>query len=148
MAVYVWIRYKGGYAIGSFISLGLDFILMFGFFSVTGLEFSQVAIAVVLTGIGYSINDKIVNYDRIEENAKKYHKMPTNELIDLSVNEMLGRTMLTSISTMLGMIAMLVFAGGVLGDFAIAMLFSIVEGTFTSIFVSNACLMNFNIRDR
>jgi SecD/SecF fusion protein len=73
--------------------------------------------------------------------------MPTDELIDLSVNEMLSRTMLTSISTMLGMIAMLVFAGGVLGDFAISMLFSIVEGTLTSIFVSNACLMNFRIRE-
>jgi SecD/SecF fusion protein len=72
--------------------------------------------------------------------------MPTDELIDLSVNEMLSRTLLTSVSTMLGMIAMLVFAGGVLGDFAIAMLFSIVEGTLTSIFVSNACLMNFDIR--
>ena len=72
MAIYVWIRYKGGYAVGAFVSLFLDFVLMFGFFSVTGLEFNQTAIAVILTGIGYSINDKIVNYDRIDENVKKY----------------------------------------------------------------------------
>ena len=147
MAVYVWIRYKGGYAIGAFISLAFDFLLMFGFFSVTGLEFSQVAIAVILTGAGYSINDKIVNYDRITENVRKYHKMPTDELIDLSVSEMFVRTQLTSITTALGMIALLVFAGGIFSAFAIAMLFSIVSGTLSSIFVSNALLINFNIRD-
>jgi preprotein translocase SecF subunit len=147
MSIYVWIRYRGGYAIGSFISLSLDFIMMFGFFSIIGLEFSQTAIAVILTGVGYSINDKIVNYDRIMENSRKYHKMPTMELIDLSVNEMLSRTLMTSISTALAMAALLVFAGGILGEFAIAMLFCIVEGTLSSIFVSNACLIHFNIRE-
>jgi preprotein translocase SecF subunit len=147
MAIYVWIRYKGGYAVGSLISLLMDFILAFGFFSIMGLEFSQSAIAVILTGVGYSINDKVVNYDRIMENSKKYLKMPTSDLIDLSVNEMLSRTMLTSISTMLGMVAMLVFAGNVLGDFAIAMLFCIISGTLTSIYVSNVCLIHFKIRE-
>ncbi|MDR1027547.1 MAG: protein translocase subunit SecF [Rickettsiales bacterium] len=148
MAVYVWIRYRGGYAVGSFLALSLDFFLMFGFYSIAGLEFSQTAIAVILTGIGYSINDKIVNYDRIEENAKKYKTMPTDQLIDLSVNEMFVRTQITSVSTALGMMAMLIFAGGTLGDFALAMLFSIFEGTLSSIFVSNALLMNFNIREK
>lgn len=147
MSMYVWIRYRGGYAIGAFISLSLDFIMMFGFFSIVGLEFSQTAIAVILTGVGYSINDKIVNYDRIMENSQKYHKMPTINLIDLSVNEMLSRTLMTSISTALAMIALLVFATGVLGEFAIAMLFCIVEGTLSSIFVSNACLIHFKIRE-
>ena len=83
MAVYVWIRYRGGYAVGALVSLFLDFVLMFGFFSITGLEFNQTAIAVILTGIGYSINDKVVNYDRIEENISRYHKMPLPDLIDL-----------------------------------------------------------------
>jgi preprotein translocase subunit SecF len=148
MSIYVWIRYKGGYAAGALISLSLDFMLMFGFFSVVGLEFSQTAIAVILTGVGYSINDKIVNYDRVMENSKKYTRMPSVELIDLSVNEMLSRTLMTSVSTALGMIALLVFAGNVLGEFAIAMLFCIVMGTLTSIFVSNACLLYFDIRDK
>ena len=89
MSVYIWIRYRGGYAVGSFVSLVLDFILMFGFFSITSLEFNQTAIAVILMGIGYSINDKVVNYDRIDENIQKYHKMPMDDLIDLSVNEMM-----------------------------------------------------------
>ena len=147
MAVYVWIRYKGGYAIGAFGSLFLDFVLMFGFYSWTWLEFNQTAIAVILTGIGYSINDKVVNYDRIDENVKKYHKMPMADLIDLSVNEMLRRTMLTSVSTLLAMIGLYVFGGQMLREFAVAMGFSIVMGTFTSIYISNMILYNFNLRD-
>ena len=147
MAVYVWIRYKGGYAIGAFGSLFLDFVLMFGFYSWTWLEFNQTAIAVILTGIGYSINDKVVNYDRIDENVKKYHKMPMADLIDLSVNEMLRRTMLTSVSTLLAMIGLYIFGGQMLREFALAMGFSVVMGTFTSIYISNMILYNFNLRD-
>lgn len=146
MAIYVWVRYRGGYAIGAFVSLFLDFLLMFGFFSIVGLEFNQTAIAVILTGIGYSINDKVVNYDRIEENIKKYHKMPLDQLVDLSVNEMFRRTMMTSISTLLAMLGLYLFGGEVLRDFAIAMTFSILMGTFTSIYISNAVLLNFDLR--
>ncbi|MBO4672089.1 MAG: protein translocase subunit SecF [Alphaproteobacteria bacterium] len=147
MSVYIWIRYRGGYAVGSFVSLLLDFVLMFGFFSVAGLEFNQTAIAVILMGIGYSINDKVVNYDRIDENIKKYHKMPMNDLIDLSVNEMLRRTLMTSISTILAMVGLYVFGGMMLRDFAIAMTFSIVMGTATSIYISNVILYHFNLRE-
>lgn len=147
MSVYIWIRYRGGYAVGSFVSLVLDFILMFGFFSVVGLEFNQTAIAVILMGVGYSINDKVVNYDRIDENLKKYHKMPMSELIDLSVNEMLRRTLMTSVSTLLAMVGLFLFGGGVLKEFAIAMSFSIIMGTATSIYISNVVLYHFNLRD-
>lgn len=146
MSLYIWIRYKGGYAIGSLISLVLDFVLMFGFFSVMGFEFNQTAIAVILMGIGYSVNDKVVNYDRIEENAKRYHKMPQTELIDLSVNEMFFRTLITSVSTLLAMIALYLFAGDVLGEFALSMMFCIVMGTLTSIYISNVVLYHFNLR--
>jgi len=146
MAIYVWVRYRGGYAIGAFVSLFLDFLLMFGFFSIVGLEFNQTAIAVILTGIGYSINDKVVNYDRIEENIQKYHKMPLDQLVDLSVNEMFRRTMMTSVSTLLAMLGLYLFGGEVLRDFAIAMTFSILMGTFTSIYISNAVLLNFDLR--
>ena len=147
MAVYIWIRYRGGYAVGSFVSLVFDFILMFGFFSVMGLEFNQTAIAVILMGVGYSINDKVVNYDRIDENVKKYHKMPMDDVIDLSVNEMLSRTMMTSITTMLALLGLFVFGGLALRDFAIAMTFSIVMGTLTSMYISNVILYHFNIRE-
>ena len=147
MSVYIWIRYRGGYAVGSFVSLLLDFILMFGLFSVIGLEFNQTAIAVILMGVGYSINDKVVNYDRIDENIKKYHKMPMDELIDLSVNEMLSRTIRTSVSTILALIGIYIFGGQMLKEFAIAMTFAIVMGTATSIYISNVILYHFNLRD-
>lgn len=147
MSVYIWIRYRGGYAVGSFVSLVLDFVLMFGFFSVTGLEFNQTSIAVILMGIGYSINDKVVNYDRIDENTKKYHKMPMTELIDLSVNEMLHRTIMTSLSTILAMVGLYFWGGVMLQEFAIAMTFSVVMGTLTSIYISNVILYHFNLRE-
>ncbi len=147
MSVYIWIRYRGGYAVGSFVSLVLDFILMFGFFSVMGLEFNQTSIAVILMGIGYSINDKVVNYDRIDENIKRYHKMPMDDLIDLSVNEMLRRTLMTSISTLLAMVGLYIFGGVMLQEFAIAMSFAIVMGTATSIYISNVILYHFDLRD-
>ena len=147
MSVYIWIRYRGGYAVGSFISLLLDFVLMFGFFSVMGLEFNQTAIAVILMGVGYFINDKVVNYDRIDENIKKYHKMPMDELIDLSVNEMLSRTIRTSVSTILALIGIYIFGGQMLKEFAVAMTFAIVMGTATSIYISNVILYHFNLRD-
>ena len=147
MSVYIWIRYRGGYAVGSFVSLLLDFVLMFGFFSIMGLEFNQTAIAVILMGIGYSINDKVVNYDRIDENIKKYHKMPMDDLIDLSVNEMLSRTLRTSISTILALVGIYIFGNQMLREFAIAMTFSIVMGTATSIYISNVILYHFNLRE-
>lgn len=148
MSLYIWIRYKGGYAIGSFVSLILDFVLMFGFFAALGLEFNQTSIAVILMGIGYSINDKVVNYDRIEENIKKYHKMPMTDLIDLSVNEMMHRTIMTSVAALLAMSALYLFGGAMLHEFSLAMIFAIVMGTLTSIYISNVILYHFNLRDR
>ncbi|MBR6010520.1 MAG: protein translocase subunit SecF [Alphaproteobacteria bacterium] len=147
MSIYIWVRYRGGYAVGSFVSLVFDLILMFGFFSIAGLEFNQTAIAVILMGVGYSINDKVVNYDRIDENIKKYHKMPISDVIDLSVNEMLYRTIMTSVSTILAMVGIYLFGGQMLREFAIAMTFSIISGTLTSIYISNVILYHFNLRE-
>lgn len=147
MSVYIWVRYRGGYAVGSFVSLIFDLILMFGFFSIAGLEFNQTAIAVILMGVGYSVNDKVVNYDRIDENIKTYHKMPMSDIIDLSVNEMLHRTVMTSVSTILAMVGIYLFGGQVLREFAIAMTFSIISGTLTSMYISNVILYHFNLRE-
>ncbi len=147
MSIYIWIRYRGGYAVGSFVSLIFDLILMFGFFSIAGLEFNQTAIAVILMGVGYSVNDKVVNYDRIDENIKKYHKMPISDIIDLSVNEMLYRTIMTSVSTILAMVGIYLFGGQMLREFAVAMTFSVISGTLTSIYISNVILYHFNLRE-
>lgn len=148
MSLYIWIRYKGGYAVGSLISLALDFVLMFGFFSVIGLEFNQTAIAVILMGIGYSVNDKVVNYDRIEENAKRYNKMGQEKLIDLSINEMMRRTIFTSVTTMLALIALYIYSGDTLREFSVAMIFAIIMGTLTSIYISNVVLYHFDLRSK
>ena len=147
MSIYIWIRNRGGYAVGSFVSLIFDLILMFGFFSIAGLEFNQTAIAVILMGVGYSVNDKVVNYDRIDENIKKYHKMPISDIIDLSVNEMLYRTIMTSVSTILAMVGIYLFGGQMLQEFAVAMTFSVISGTLTSIYISNVILYHFNLRE-
>lgn len=147
MSIYIWIRYRGGYAVGSFVSLVFDLVLMFGFFSIAGLEFNQTAIAVILMGVGYSVNDKVVNYDRIDENIKKYHKMPISDIIDLSVNEMMYRTIMTSVSTILAMVGIYLFGGQMLREFAVAMTFSVVSGTLTSIYISNVILYHFNLRE-
>ena len=147
MSIYIWVRYRGGYAVGSIVSLIFDLVLMFGFFSIAGLEFNQTAIAVILMGVGYSINDKVVNYDRIDENIKKYHKMPISDVIDLSVNEMLYRTIMTSVSTILAMVGIYLFGGQMLQEFAVAMTFSIISGTLTSIYISNVILYHFNLRE-
>ncbi|MCL2369075.1 MAG: protein translocase subunit SecF [Alphaproteobacteria bacterium] len=147
MSLYIWIRYRGGYATSSFITLCLDFVVMFGFFSLVGLEFNQTAIAVILMAIGYSTNDKVVNFDRIDENFKKYHKMPKAEVINLSVNEMLLRTIITSSTTIACMFGLYLFGGAMLREFAIAMIFGVVLGSLTSIFISNALLLNFSLRE-
>ena len=147
MSLYIWIRYRGGYAASSFISLILDFIVMFGFFSLVGLEFNQTAIAVILMAIGYSTNDKVVNYDRIDENMRKYHKMPIGDIIDLSVNQMLSRTVITSTTTIACMFGLYMFGGSMLREFSIAMMFGVALGSLTSIFISNALLLNFDIRE-
>ncbi|MBQ6011902.1 MAG: protein translocase subunit SecDF, partial [Alphaproteobacteria bacterium] len=107
----------------------------------------QTAIAVILMGVGYSVNDKVVNYDRIDENLKKYHKMPVSDIIDLSVNEMLYRTIMTSVSTILAMVGIYMFGGQMLREFAIAMTFSVISGTLTSIYISNVILYHFNLRE-
>ena len=128
MSIYIWVRYRGGYAVGSFVSLIFDLVLMFGFFSIAGLEFNQTAIAVILMGVGYSINDKVVNYDRIDE-------------------KMLYRTIMTSVSTILAMVGIYLFGGMMLREFAVAMTFSIISGTLTSIYISNVILYHFNLRE-
>lgn len=146
MGVYIWIRYSGGYAIGACASMLFDAVALFGFFSFMQLEFSLTSVAVILLGMGYSMNDTIVNYDRIRENVHKFKKMPMPELIDLSINEMLPRTILTSVSTILVVLSLLFFGGSALHVFSVAMLFSCIEGVFSSIWVSNAILLKFNIR--
>ncbi|HEX6959718.1 MAG TPA: protein translocase subunit SecF [Ferrovibrio sp.] len=136
IAVYIWFRFEWMFAAAALITLLLDITKMIGFFAVTQLPFGLTAVAAILTIIGYSINDKVVVYDRMRENLRKYKTMPLRELIDLSINETLSRTIFTSATTFLAMVPLAFMGGEAVEVFAIGMLFGIVVGTSSSIFIA------------
>ena len=136
MLVYIWFRFEWQFGVGAVFALFHDTILTLGLFSVTRLEFTLTVIAAVLTIIGYSMNDTVVVFDRLRENYSKYKRMPRPDVIDLSTNETLSRTMMTSITAMLAALALWFFGGETLEGFAIAMTFGIVIGTYSSIYVA------------
>lgn len=144
--VYLWFRFEWQFGLGAILALIHDAAVTVGFFAVTGLEFNLTSVASILTIIGYSVNDSVVIYDRIRENLRKYKKMPLDELINLSLNATLSRTILTVSTTVVALLA-LVFAGGnVLYGFSLSMLFGIVIGTYSSIYISAPILIYMNIR--
>lgn len=136
IAVYIWFRFEWMFAFAAFVTLMLDITKMIGFFAVTQLPFGLTAVAAILTIIGYSINDKVVVYDRMRENLRRYKQMPLRELIDLSINETLSRTIFTSMTTFLAMIPLAFMGGESVEVFAMGMLFGIVVGTSSSIFIA------------
>lgn len=146
MAMYIWFRFEWQYGVGGILALLHDAIAVVGFYAITGLDFGLPAIAAILTIIGYSINDSVVIYDRIRENMRKYKKMPLDELIDLSVNETLSRTILTGGTVLLSTMALVLFGGEVIRSFSLAMAFGVVVGTYSSIYISATVLIYLNLR--
>lgn len=144
--VYIWVRFKWQFAAGAIIATLHDIILTLGFFVVTGYEFSLASIAAVLTVIGYSLNDTVVIYDRIREDLKKYPRMPIRVLIDESINGTLSRTVLTGTTTALALASLAVFGGETIRSFAAPMLFGVVVGTFSSIYIAGPILILFGLR--
>jgi preprotein translocase subunit SecF len=136
IAFYIWIRFEMGFAAGALAALFHDVILTLGLFSLTGLEFNLTAVAAILTIAGYSVNDTVVVYDRVRENLRKYRKKGLSDLLNLSLNETLSRTILTSLTTFLAVIALAVFGGSVLGSFSYALLFGVLIGTYSSIYIA------------
>ncbi|MEP7350022.1 MAG: protein translocase subunit SecF [Sphingorhabdus sp.] len=134
VSLYIWIRFEWQFGVGAIWSLIHDVTLTFGLFSLTGMEFDLNIIAALLTIIGYSLNDTVVIYDRIRENLMKYRKMDMAGLLDLSVNETLSRTVMTSVSISLPLIILVLFGPGVIFGFSAAMAFGIVVGTYSSIY--------------
>ena len=120
--------------------------MMMGFYVLTGIEFNLTSIAAVLTIVGYSINDTVVVYDRIRENLRKYKKMPIAELINMSLNQTLSRTILTGLTTLAALVVLYLFGGEVISSFTIAMIFGILIGTYSSIFVAGPLLILFKLR--
>lgn len=141
ITIYIWFRFEWQFAVGALFALFHDVALTLGFFALTQLEFDLNIVAAILTIIGYSLNDTIVVYDRIRENMRKYRKMGMRELLDLSVNETLSRTVVTSLSIGIVLGVLLVVGPEVIFGFTAAMLLGIVIGTFSSVYVSAAILL-------
>ncbi|HWY60948.1 MAG TPA: protein translocase subunit SecF [Rhizomicrobium sp.] len=141
IAIYVSVRFEWQYGIGAAIATGHDVLVTAGLFSVLQLDFSLTSIAALLTLAGYSINDTVVVFDRIRENRRKYKRMKLGDLINLSTNQMVTRTILTSLATAMSLIPMYFFGGPNLADFSGPILFGIVIGTFSSTYVAAALLL-------
>lgn len=141
MLIYIWLRFEWQFSLGSIIALIHDVIITLGMFAVTRLEFNLSIIAAILTIVGYSMNDTVVVYDRVRENLRKFKQKPLAELIDGSINDTLTRTIMTSGTTMLALLALVIFGGEVLRGFTLAMIWGIVIGTYSSIFVASPFLL-------
>ncbi len=141
ISIYIWVRFEWQFGVGALFALVHDVVLTLGLFALTGLEFDLNIVAALLTLIGYSLNDNIVVYDRIRENLKKFRKMPLPELLDLSVNETLSRTIVTSGSLLITLVALLVLGPDVIFGFTAAITFGIFVGTYSSIFMSTPILI-------
>jgi preprotein translocase subunit SecF len=136
ISAYVWFRFEWQFAAGVIVSLMHDVLLTVGVFSLFQLEFDLSIVAALLTILGYSVNDSVVVSDRIRENLRKYKRMDLNELLNLSINETLSRTILTGCTALAVLIALYIFGGEVIRNFNFAMLFGVVVGTYSSVFIA------------
>ncbi len=139
--LYVWFRFEWQFAFGAVVSLLHDVLLTIGLFCLLRIEFNLQIIAAILTIVGYSLNDTVVVFDRIREYLRKYKTMPLADLIDFSLNSVLPRTILTSVTTMLALIALYVFGGEVLRGFTFTMIWGVIVGTYSSIFIASPVLI-------
>jgi preprotein translocase subunit SecF len=146
IAIFSWFRYEWQFGVSTAVAIIHDVLMTLGFFALTQLVFDLNIVAAVLTIIGYSINDKMVIDDRIRENMRKFRKMDMRDLIDLSVNETLPRTVMTSLTIMLALAALLIWGGHVLRGFTAAMMLGIVVGTYSSIYVSSSLLISLGLK--
>ena len=144
--MYIWFRFEWQFAVGAIIATAHDVLLTIGIFVLTGVEFNLTSIAAVLTIVGYSLNDTVVVYDRVRENLRRYQKMPLPELLDISINHTLSRTILTALTTMLALAALYLFGGEVIRSFTFAMLFGVAIGTYSSIYIAAPILIAFKLR--
>ena len=136
MLVYIWFRFEWQFSLGSIIALFHDVIITLGFFSALSIEINLSIVAAVLTIVGYSMNDTVVIYDRIRENLSKFNNLEINKISNLSVNETLSRTLITSITTLLALLSIFILGGEILKGFSFAMILGVLIGTYSSIFVA------------
>lgn len=144
--IYIWFRFEWQFGLGAVIALVHDVVLTIGFFSLTGLEFNLSIIAAILTIVGYSLNDTVVVYDRIRENIRKFRSKELLELLNMSLNQTLSRTVMTSVTTLIALFSLFFFGGEVIRGFTAAMIWGVFVGTYSSIFVAAPVLLFLNVR--
>ena len=148
MLIYIWIRFEWQFSLGAILALFHDVIVTLGLFSLLNLEINLSIIAAVLTIVGYSMNDTVVIFDRVRENLRKYSDIKIFELTNISINETLSRTLITSITTLLALLSIFFFGGEILKGFSLAMIFGVVFGTYSSIYIANSVLVRLNVSQK
>ena len=148
MLIYIWIRFEWQFSLGAIAALFHDVIVTLGLFSLFGLEINLSIIAAILTIVGYSMNDTVVIFDRVRENLRKYSDIKIYELTNISINETLSRTLITSITTLLALLSIFFFGGEILKGFSLAMIFGVIFGTYSSIYIANTILVRLNVSQK
>ena len=148
MLIYIWIRFEWQFSLGAILALFHDVIVTLGLFSLLGLEINLSIIAAVLTIVGYSMNDTVVIFDRVRENLRKYSDIDIYELTNISINETLSRTLITSITTLLALLSIFFFGGEILKGFSLAMIFGVIFGTYSSIYIANTVLVRLKVSQK
>lgn len=144
--VYIWLRFEWQFALGAVAALVHDVILTIGIFSELQIRFDLAIIAALLTIVGYSLNDTVVVFDRVRENLRKYKKKPLAEVLNISINETLARTVMTSVTTLLALISLFILGGDVIRGFVFAMIWGVIVGTYSSVFVASAILLYLGVK--
>ncbi|MCZ6763554.1 MAG: protein translocase subunit SecF [Alphaproteobacteria bacterium] len=144
--LYIWLRFEWQFGVGAVVALTHDIVTTIGLFAITQLEFNLATVAAILTIAGYSINDTVVIYDRVRETLRKYKKMPMTEILNIAINATLARTVMTSVTTLLALIALVVLGGSIIRDFAYAMIWGVIIGTYSSIFIAVPTLLFLGLR--
>ena len=146
ISIYIWVRFEWQFALGALIGLFHDIIVTLGLLSVFDMDFSLTTIAAILTLAGYSVNDTVVTYDRIRENLRKFARMPQRDLLNKSINDIFSRTLLTGFTTLAASLSLFIFGGEALRSFSFTILFGVIVGTYSSIYVSTVVLTWFDLR--
>ena len=148
MLFYIWIRFEWQFSLGAILALFHDVVITLGFFSLFNLEINLSIVAAVLTIVGYSMNDTVVIYDRVRENLKKFSDIKIFELTNISINETLSRTIITSVTTLLALVSIYTFGGEILKGFSLAMILGVIFGTYSSIYIANPILVKLRVSQK
>ena len=146
MLIYIWFRFEWQFSVGAVLALVHDVALTIGLFALLQLDFNLSILAAILTIVGYSMNDTVVVYDRVRENLRKYKRMDLAELLNIAINETLSRTVMTSVTTMLALLALYILGGEVIRGFTFAMIWGVIVGTYSSIFIASPLLMMLGVK--